>query len=293
MRQLSRHTIDIDSSFKKIQDGRVVALVIVVVVVVGAVVVVVARACRLWNHSIVEFACVPRCCRCCCFCYQLLGWMDHFKMFDDVTTTHSPVRWRHDHTSPAPPPPPPPVVTGNLYFRNPRIEFPRCTNFQHDWSILKFSMTSWRHDMPKLVSVPIRSLIWPFWDSSWRRRPRPSGQTGRQMLFAYSRHPWQMHPRNSFSAFHRANTCESGVVNTIIFLRIRCKTGSVLLSYFARYEQWKVRRFINLSYFFSFVMWDYNNIKRKSFDSNKIISNYYLIWIFNKFSVLQVEFVWR
>ena len=64
MQQLSRHIIDISSSFQKIQDGRVVALVVVVGVVVGAIAVVVARACRLWNHYIVVSACVPCCCSC-------------------------------------------------------------------------------------------------------------------------------------------------------------------------------------------------------------------------------------
>ena len=132
------------------QKFRVVAPV--VVVVVGAVVVVVARACRLWNHSIIEFG-FPCCC---CCCYQFSARSDHFKIFDDVTATPSPLRL---------------VATGNLYFRNLRIEFRLCTNFQHDWSISKFSMTSWTHSRPipslslgtfifliyiqKLVSVPI------------------------------------------------------------------------------------------------------------------------------------------
>ena len=113
-------------------------------------------------------------------------------------------RRRHVHSTAAVTTTPSPrVATGNLYFRNLRIEFGLCTNFQHDWSIFKFSMTSWPppRAIPKLVSVPIFSLIRTFLNFRWHRRPRPSGQTDRQtdrqMLFDYFRHPWQMHPRNS------------------------------------------------------------------------------------------------
>ena len=101
--------------------------------------------------------------------------------------------------------PPPRSYWKPLFLYYLRIEFRLCTNSQHDWSILKFSMTSWPHPrptpslslatfiflicIPKLVSVPIFSLIRTFWNFRWRRRPRPSGHTGRQMLFDYSRHP--------------------------------------------------------------------------------------------------------
>ena len=47
------------------------------------------------------------------------------------------------------------------------------------------------------VSVRIFNSNWQFWNFLRRHRPRPPGQTDRHMLFDYSRHPWQMHPRNS------------------------------------------------------------------------------------------------
>ena len=150
----------------------VVVVVVDAVVVVGVVIVVVARTYRLWNHSIVGSACVLCCCRCCC--HQFLAWLDHFNIFDDVTTTSSPL---------------PLVATGNLYFRNLHNEFRLCTNFQHDWSILKFWMTLWQHPrpnpslslgtfifliyIPKLVSIPIFSLFRTFLNFRWRRRPAP------------------------------------------------------------------------------------------------------------------------
>ena len=66
-------------------------------------------------------------------------------------------RWRHSPTLALPL-----VATGNLYFRNPRTEFSiRRANFQHDWTIFKFSMTSWPYPRPTLRLCPcrVRALV--------------------------------------------------------------------------------------------------------------------------------------
>ena len=68
------------------------------------------------------------------------------------------------------------------YFRNLRTEFSHCTNFQHDWTIYKFSITPHYHPtpychsgpyIPNLVFVPIFSTIRTFLIFQWRHQPPP------------------------------------------------------------------------------------------------------------------------
>ena len=70
---------------------------------------------------------------------------------------------------------------------------------------------------PSLVSVLIfvenrAFLLVPLPCQMCGIRPHPSGQTGRQMLFDYSRHPSQMHPRNSPSLANAWNSSSSELV---------------------------------------------------------------------------------
>ena len=155
----------------------------VVVTIVVVVVVVILRT----RH--------PCCCCGYCCCYQFLAPLDHFKMFDDVTTTPSPhplrCYWKH------------------LF----RIELSLHTNFHLDWTILNFfnvviDHTSIDHFpinhtpslslgtfiyliyLPKLFSVSIFSLKRTFWNfEDVADHALLDRQT--DMLFDYSRHPWQ------------------------------------------------------------------------------------------------------
>ena len=93
-----------------------------------------------------------------------------------------------------------------------------------------------------------------FW---WRRRPDPSGQMGRQMLFDYSRFLKKYKATVErhlflpvfFSGFHRANISGFGVDNSSIVLRIQCKRLEVYCFHILRDADGKrLRRFPNIAY---------------------------------------------